>query len=489
MNPGDLRVAPETCGSAGCHPSEVRNVSTSMMTTGGMLWGAALYNNGGYPHKDTRFGESYARDGTPQTVRTIPPPSAEETRTKGVLPEITPLERWEISQPGNVLRVFERGGGPKGEVGEPVRADDAGKPDDKLSTRGFGTQLRTDPVFLGLQKTRLLDPLLSLPGTNDQPGDYRASGCTACHVVYANDRSAEHSAQYAPFGNRGFSATNDPTIPREESGHPIRHEFTRSIPSSQCMVCHVHPGTNMVTTYFGYTWWDNESDGDAMYPKAAAQSHRGRKIRGVAAQSRRRGRARAVVRREISRGNGQRRVQRKIEGHAVRRFSQPRLALPRGVRARPAKATCSMKKEPRSLLTIRTNLRRPRTSRTFTCKRACSAWTATSSRTATAPENFTASRAPRSKSTASIATARFRSRATLVTSGPAAPGGGTHLDALRTPWRERRFEWRDGKLYPALHDGPAPRMGSGADARLDHAGQSRTTTKNRAWRKRCAPTA
>ncbi len=27
-----------------------------------------------------------------------------------------------------------------------------------------------------------------VPGTNDQPGDYRASGCTACHVVYANDR-------------------------------------------------------------------------------------------------------------------------------------------------------------------------------------------------------------------------------------------------------------------------------------------------------------
>ena len=60
VNPGDLRVAAETCGSAGCHAAEVRNVSTSMMTTGGMLWGAALYNNGAYPHKDTRFGESYS---------------------------------------------------------------------------------------------------------------------------------------------------------------------------------------------------------------------------------------------------------------------------------------------------------------------------------------------------------------------------------------------------------------------------------------------
>ena len=167
--------------------------------------------------------------------------------------------------------------------------------------------------FSGCRRRACSIRCFRLPGTNDQPGDYRASGCTACHVVYANDRSPEHSAQYAPFGNRGFSASNDPTIPRDESGHPIRHEFTRSIPSSQCMVCHVHPGTNMVTTYFGYTWWDNESDGDAMYPKEQRQSDRGRKIRGVAAQSRRRGRARAVVRPEISGGNGQRRIQCKIE--------------------------------------------------------------------------------------------------------------------------------------------------------------------------------
>jgi len=35
---------------------------------------------------------------------------------------------------------------------------------------------------------RLADPLLSFLGTNDQAGDYRSSGCTACHVIYANDR-------------------------------------------------------------------------------------------------------------------------------------------------------------------------------------------------------------------------------------------------------------------------------------------------------------
>ena len=100
----------ETCGSAGCHPNETHAVSTNMMTHSGFLWGAALYNNGGIPYKNTRFGESYDRDGTPQSLKTIPPPTAEETRNKGVLPELTPLYRWEQSQPGNILRVFEQGG-------------------------------------------------------------------------------------------------------------------------------------------------------------------------------------------------------------------------------------------------------------------------------------------------------------------------------------------------------------------------------------------
>jgi hypothetical protein len=37
-------------------------------------------------------------------------------------------------------------------------------------------------------------------------------------------------------------------------------------------------------------------------------------------------------------------------------------------------------------------------------------------------------------------------RATLISSGAASPAGGTHFDALRTPWNTRRFEFRDGKL-------------------------------------------
>ena len=267
VNPGDLRVASETCGTAGCHVKEVRAVKTSMMTHGGMLWAAALYNNGGFHLKDAHFGEGYTPEGIARTMRAWPPPSQEDTKTKGWLPGLDPLARWEITQPGNILRVFERGGLPRSEIGNPNPEEDPGKPDDKLSDRGLGTLLRTDPVFLGLQKTRLLDPLLSMLGTNDHPGDYRSSGCTACHVIYANDRSPVHSGPYAKYGNRGYADQSDPTIPKNEPGHPIKHQFTRAIPTSTCIVCHIHPGTNMVASYLGYTWWDNETDGAVMYPK------------------------------------------------------------------------------------------------------------------------------------------------------------------------------------------------------------------------------
>ena len=264
VNPGDLRVAHISCGQ--CHPQETLAVKKSMMTHGCMLWGAALYNNGSFPKKWPRFGESYSMHGTPQRLQTVPPPSPDEIANKGILPYLDPLPRFEITQPGNILRIFERGGRFRPEIGIPERLEEPGRPRERVSDRGLGTQNRTDPVFIGLQKTRLLDPTLNFLGTNDHPGDYRSSGCTACHVVYANDRSRTHSGPYSRFGNRGTSHSTDPMIPHHESGHPIEHKFTLSIPTSQCIVCHVHPGTNVMNSYLGFMWWDNETDGELMYP-------------------------------------------------------------------------------------------------------------------------------------------------------------------------------------------------------------------------------
>jgi hypothetical protein len=267
VNPGDFRIAHISCGTAGCHPKEVQTNRKQIMATGCMLWGAALYNNGAVPFKRARYGELYSMNGAPLRLITNPPPTKEEMELKGVVAFLDPLPRFEVSQPGNILRIFEPGGRFEPETGIPERIEEPGRPRTRLSVRGIGTKNRTDPVFVGLNKTRLFDPTLNFIGTNDNPGDYRQSGCTACHVVYANDRSPTHSGPYARFGNRGLSVNTDPTIRKDEPGHPIEHRFTNSIPTSQCMVCHIHPGTTVMNSYIGYMWWDEESEAEKLYPK------------------------------------------------------------------------------------------------------------------------------------------------------------------------------------------------------------------------------
>jgi len=446
VNPGDLRVAATTCGAAGCHTSEVQKVRTSMMTHGAMLWAAALYNNGAFPLKRAYFGESYSADGLPQRLMTSPPPTPEETRLKGVLPYLEPIERWEISQPGNVLRIFERGGEKKPEVGIPSLVEEPGRPDVKLGERGFGTLLRTDPVFLGLQKTRLYDPLLSFPGTNDQPGDYRNSGCTACHVIYANDNSPEHSGPYASFGHSGFTATTDPTIPKNESGHPIRHQFTRSIPSSQCMVCHVHPGTNMETTYFGYTWWDNEIDGEQMYP---SKQHNPTPKEQLQVQAR----------------NPERSAQRGLwaDVNFLTKIGTPEFE-------KTLKHTqfadfhshgwifraVYKKSRQGDLLDGKNNIISPDDPEKFAkavhlkdihLEKGMHCVDCHFAQDAHGNGNLYGETRNAIEMDCVDCHGQVNARATLLTSGPAAPQGGTNLQLLRTPWGERQFYRRDDRLF------------------------------------------
>jgi hypothetical protein len=265
VNPGDFRVAHISCGTSGCHPKEVQTNRKQIMSTGCMLWGAAAYNNGTLPVKRAVLGEAYGMNGAPLRLKTYPPPTEAEME-RGVIAQLDPLPRFQMSQPGNVLRIFEPGGRFLPEIGIPERLDEPGRPRTRLSIRGLGTGNRTDPVLVSANKTRLFDPTLNFMGTNEHPGDYRQSGCTACHVVYANDRSPVHSGPFAQYGNRGRSFNPDPMIPKNESGHPIDHKFTNSIPTSQCMVCHIHPGTTVNNAYIGYMWWDEESDARFMYP-------------------------------------------------------------------------------------------------------------------------------------------------------------------------------------------------------------------------------
>jgi len=268
LNPGDLRVAQESCG--GCHQRQVEAVAKSTMTTSAIFWAAAAYANGVLPTKRALLGESYGRDGGARRLLESAPLSDDDRLRRGALPGLFPLPRFQVVQPGAYFRAFERGGllNPAifPEIGNPNPADEPGRPDTRVSERGRGTGLRVSPALINLHKTRLNDPHLSFLGTNDHPGDYRSSGCTACHVTYANDRDPLHSGGWARFGHRGLSASGDPTLPRDEPGHPILHRLTRAIPTSQCMVCHMHQPNAFLNTYLGYTMWDYETDGELLWP-------------------------------------------------------------------------------------------------------------------------------------------------------------------------------------------------------------------------------
>ena len=314
VNPSDYRVAREACGA--CHLEAIEAAERSLMATGAMLWGGAAYNNGIVPYKNYIFGEAYTREGEPACI--LSPSSrltaeeykeackpdfgfdrilTDEEKQRGALAKLYPLPRWNVIPPGDIFRVFERGGrniatqfpeiGLPNPTGQIQRLEEPGRPDLKQSNRGPGTGLRVSIPVLNIHKTRLNDPLMWFMGTNDQPGDYRHSGCAGCHVVYANDREPRHSLTYAPHGRDGQTATVDPTIadklapgkdghgslidpadpaPRKESGHPIRHAFTRAIPTAQCMSCHMHQPNIFLNSYLGYTMWDYESDAPRMWP-------------------------------------------------------------------------------------------------------------------------------------------------------------------------------------------------------------------------------
>ena len=300
-NPSDYRVVRQACGS--CHMKEIEATERSLMSTGAMLWGGAGFNNGIVHVKQYVLGEGYQpyadspapgqeaaaegkdekeepqAEGIVSTGRIIKgkvPPTPEMSK-KGVLPLLAPLPPWETLPPADIFRVFERGGrnignlfpetGLPDELGQIQRLEEPGRPDIRQSNRGPGTGARIAVPVINIHKSRLNDPIMWFMGTNDQPGDYRSSGCAGCHVVYSNDRDPLHSGPYAQYGHSGTSVSADPTIPRNESGHPLRHEFTRAIPTSQCMICHMHQPNVFVNTFGGYTMWDYESDAPRMWPE------------------------------------------------------------------------------------------------------------------------------------------------------------------------------------------------------------------------------
>ena len=64
-------------------------------------------------------------------------------------------------------------------------------------------------------------------GPNNAAGNYRSSGCTACHMLYADD---------------GLSRSSDPMVTKDFPPHPQQHVLTTAISTEQCTHCHFQGG-------------------------------------------------------------------------------------------------------------------------------------------------------------------------------------------------------------------------------------------------------
>jgi hypothetical protein len=181
INPSDYRVARESCGA--CHADVIEASVRSLHSTGAMLWGGAAYNNGILDFKQYILGEAYDRNGGAILLEgpKIPEHLADQAAIAGILPQLAPLPAWETIEPGDIFRVFERGGrnigtqfpetGLPSSAGQLQRTEEPGRPDFKQSNRGPGTGARIAVPVINITKTRLNDPLAWFMGTNDQPGD------------------------------------------------------------------------------------------------------------------------------------------------------------------------------------------------------------------------------------------------------------------------------------------------------------------------------
>ena len=333
----------------------IEKATRSLMATGAMFWGGASYNNGLLPFKNYILGEAYTSQGQAASISgpVLPDPQT-AMMEHGILPSLLPLPAWETSVPADALRVFERGGVTAGnrfpETGLPnlgglQQLGAPGHPDIHQSNRAPGTGGRVAIPLLNLQKSRLNDPMMWFLGTNDQPGDYRSSGCASCHVVYANDRDPKHSGPTRSSATRG---NHKPSILRSIGTSPgirSQHRFTRAIPTSQCMVCHMHQPNMFMNTFMGYTMWDYEADAPAMWPEKQRYPTTRRDAAVNEAQSRRRGAesgkwADRTSSAHVTQLNSQ------AAGHAVRRLPRSRLEFPRRLQARSQRQSARRQRQP-----------------------------------------------------------------------------------------------------------------------------------------------
>ena len=168
-NPSDLRVVDQTCGK--CHQAITAKVKSSIMAHRSGTQSGTLFPNGLQPtREDVRFAMAPVT-----TTPGLPLPTGHPLPT-GAVARLEPLPTFKES--GDVFM-------------------------DLLRKECTSCHLWTPPRAVR--------------------GNFRATGCAACHMPYAEN---------------GKSQSNDVAMNSEKVGRPLRHRLTKQVPVTQCATCH-----------------------------------------------------------------------------------------------------------------------------------------------------------------------------------------------------------------------------------------------------------
>ena len=187
LNPSNLRVVDNTC--ALCHQSHVADVKKSMMSTTAGHFAGGLYLNNVVDTKTPIYGNLAIVDD----------------------------DGWVPTAQGAVASLLAL-----------LEYDPAGDP------ALFSTHYAAVPAQ-ACARCHLWSRGKGYRGAIGAEGTYRADGCAACHMPYAND---------------GLSQSADTAIDHQETGHPLSHTITKKIPTETCLHCH-HRGARIGLSFTG----------------------------------------------------------------------------------------------------------------------------------------------------------------------------------------------------------------------------------------------
>jgi len=180
-NPSDLRVIDKTCGL--CHSEEAENLKKSLHATSAAKISGARYANAAQKTRNALYANYDVED----KDGSVP-------EKKGAVQSLKQLPLYDPSSP---------------------LSDTNHLVDDYLREQCLRCHIWSSG--------------------HEREGDYRASGCAACHIIYSN---------------KGTYEGEDQAISKDPKDRPRFHRITTKIPSSQCIHCHNRGGRTGVS-YLG----------------------------------------------------------------------------------------------------------------------------------------------------------------------------------------------------------------------------------------------